>query len=125
LLLENLTPASGRQDHTTSPSAGGALVFGAARVHRIPCLTSVTIAKRPSVWAGMAKDKQVIWVGRERKYFLIEDWTGSIKLIRFNKTAFWRKDSGGSPKPGRPRYPTSVPPGQFGADNLTPVARTS
>jgi ATP-dependent helicase HrpB len=31
-------------------------------VHRIPCPTSVTIAKRPSVWAGMAKDKQVIWV---------------------------------------------------------------
>src|SRR5260370_29878531 len=32
----NLTPASGRQDHTPSPSARGALVFGAACVHRIP-----------------------------------------------------------------------------------------
>ena len=32
----DLTPASGRQDHTTSPSATSAFVFGAARVHRIP-----------------------------------------------------------------------------------------
>ena len=32
----NLTPASGRQDHTTSPSASGALVFGTISVHRIP-----------------------------------------------------------------------------------------
>jgi hypothetical protein len=32
----NLTPASGRQDHTTSPSAGSAFVKGAASVHRIP-----------------------------------------------------------------------------------------
>jgi hypothetical protein len=32
----NLTPASRRQDHTTSPSASGALVRSAIRVHRIP-----------------------------------------------------------------------------------------
>ena len=32
----NLTPASGRQDHTTSPSASAPFVKGAARVHRIP-----------------------------------------------------------------------------------------
>src|SRR3982074_2662652 len=31
----NLTPASGRQDHTSLPSANSALVFGAACVHRI------------------------------------------------------------------------------------------
>jgi hypothetical protein len=36
LLLENLTPASGCQDHTTSPSAGRTLVSSAADVHRIP-----------------------------------------------------------------------------------------
>ena len=61
----NLTPASGRQDHTTSPSALAPFVSApltahgkpalppgfapdAARVHRIPRPTSVTIAKRPS-----------------------------------------------------------------------------
>jgi hypothetical protein len=49
LLLKNLTPASGRQDHTTSPSTSAPFVKGAARVHRIPHSTSVTIAIRPSV----------------------------------------------------------------------------
>jgi hypothetical protein len=43
-----LTPASRRQDHMASPSARGAFVFRAARVHRIPRSTFVTIAKRPS-----------------------------------------------------------------------------
>jgi hypothetical protein len=33
---ESLTPASGCQDHTTSPSASGALVCVAISVHRIP-----------------------------------------------------------------------------------------
>jgi hypothetical protein len=44
----NLTPASGCQDHTTSPSASARFVKRAARVHRIPHPTFVTIAKRPS-----------------------------------------------------------------------------
>ncbi len=36
LLPRNLTPASGRQDHTTSPSASSALVLRRQSVHRIP-----------------------------------------------------------------------------------------
>jgi hypothetical protein len=36
LLSANLTPASGRQDHTASPSAPLALVYRKPRVHRIP-----------------------------------------------------------------------------------------
>jgi len=70
----NLTPASGRQDHTTSPYAATSLVRSLGdrsqasstrpaiasrakrcRVHRIPCPTSVTIAIRPSRWGGMAR----------------------------------------------------------------------
>jgi hypothetical protein len=35
-LTANLTPASGRQDHTTSPSASTLLVCSANSVHRIP-----------------------------------------------------------------------------------------
>jgi hypothetical protein len=31
------------------------------------------------------RDKQVIWVRRELKYFCKEDWTASISLIRFSK----------------------------------------
>ena len=34
-----------------------------------PNPTFVTIAKRPFVWAGMARVVEVIWVKRERKYF--------------------------------------------------------
>jgi len=48
----DLTPASGCQDHTTSPSASSALVRSAISVHRIPPPTSVTIAKRPSSGGG-------------------------------------------------------------------------
>jgi hypothetical protein len=36
LLLADLTPASGRQNDTTSPSASAPFVTRAARVHRIP-----------------------------------------------------------------------------------------
>jgi hypothetical protein len=69
---------------------------------------------------------QVIWVRREREYFLIEDWTTQITLIRFNKTAFWRKTLVGSPKPMRDiRSRTPVSSWQSGAGNLTPAARTS
>jgi hypothetical protein len=47
----NLTPASGRQDHTSSPSASSAFVSGAIRVHRIPpCVRDV--AQRPLSEAG-------------------------------------------------------------------------
>jgi len=47
----NLMPASGHQDHTTSPSASGALVFGAIRVHRIPPHVRDD-RETPLIWAG-------------------------------------------------------------------------
>jgi hypothetical protein len=50
----NLTPASGRQDHTTSPSASS-IVRQRAAASTASRLTSVTIAKRPSVWDGMIR----------------------------------------------------------------------
>jgi hypothetical protein len=49
----NLTPASRRQDHTTSPSATQRIRQRAVRVHRIPHSTFVTIAKRPSCGRGI------------------------------------------------------------------------
>src|SRR6266487_4631728 len=51
LLLADLTPASGRQNHTTSPSASAPFVKGAARVHRIPPRVD-DVAQRPSVGTG-------------------------------------------------------------------------
>ena len=51
----NLMPASGHQDHTTSPSASAPLVLRRQRVHRIPHPTFVTTAKRPSDRGGMGR----------------------------------------------------------------------
>src|SRR6476659_3225790 len=48
LLLADLTPASGRQNHTTWPYANSAVVFGTARVHRIPPRVD-DVGQRPSV----------------------------------------------------------------------------
>ena len=52
LLLKNLTPASRRQDHTTSPSASRALVRSALRVHRIPSRVRDD-RDTPLEWDGM------------------------------------------------------------------------
>jgi hypothetical protein len=48
----NLTPASGRQDHTTSPSAANALRLCAPRASTASRPASVTIASRPSSETG-------------------------------------------------------------------------
>ena len=55
----DLIPASGDQDHTSSPSASATLVSRDQCVHRIPLPTSVTIAKRPSCGAGCAEIKHI------------------------------------------------------------------
>src|SRR5438876_3686376 len=47
LLIADLTPASGRQNHTTSPSASAPFVKGAARVYRIPPPTLMTLRNAP------------------------------------------------------------------------------
>src|SRR6478672_11339627 len=47
LLLANLAPASGRQNHTTSPSASAPFVHGAS-TSTASRSASVTIASRPS-----------------------------------------------------------------------------
>jgi hypothetical protein len=51
LVFADLTPASGRQDHTTSPSAGWRIRLYAARVHRIPSRVD-DVAQRPSFGTG-------------------------------------------------------------------------
>src|SRR5207249_6261871 len=47
LLIADLTPASRRQNHTTSPSAPARFVKRTARVHRIPPRVD-DVAQRPS-----------------------------------------------------------------------------
>src|ERR1700679_2146196 len=81
-IIANLTPASGRQDHTTSPSASWHARQSSQPRPSHPCPTFVTIAKRPFVWAGMARDQQVICLKRQWKYFCKGDWTTQISLNR-------------------------------------------
>src|SRR5258705_13995033 len=50
-LLAVLTPASGRQNHTTSPYAAARFVKRTARVHRIPPRVD-DVAQRPSFGTG-------------------------------------------------------------------------
>jgi hypothetical protein len=70
----NLTPASGRQDHTTSPSASGALVRSAIRVHRIPPRVRDD-RDTPLEWDETAADLKVIWVFGKSEYFCKTGWT--------------------------------------------------
>jgi hypothetical protein len=80
--LASLTPASGRQDHTTSPSASAPFVFGATRVHRTPPPTSVTIAKRPSVRDGMISLYSCFYQTGKRKIFADGTGHGIAKTAR-------------------------------------------
>ena len=73
LLIADLTPASGRQDHTTSPSASGALVFSTISVHRIPL--RVRDVRNAPLWDGTAGDIDLIWGEREAEYFCEGGWT--------------------------------------------------
>jgi hypothetical protein len=116
---QNLTPASRRQDHTTSPSVAPSFVCALrdrsrvgprpaitiarrrCRVHRIPCPTSVTIAKRPFVWDGMAGVLELIWAVGEAEYFSGRGWTTQITLIQLNKFACARTPSAAEFQPSR------------------------
>ena len=83
----DLTPASRRQDHTTSPSAVSAIRLWCHRVHRIPCPTFVTIAKRPSVLGRDGEDEGVIWVKSEPEYFCKGDWTSKPVICPVGQSA--------------------------------------
>ena len=69
LLLTNLTPASRRQDHTSSPSASAPFVIGTSRVHRIPPRVRDD-REPPLMWDGTAVNTQLIWVRRKEEIIL-------------------------------------------------------
>jgi hypothetical protein len=73
-IIANLTPASGRQDHTTSPSAASSFVRTATRATTLPRPPHPKPYVRddretPSIGNGMARDKPVIWVKWKERYF--------------------------------------------------------
>ena len=73
-VLESLTPAPRRQDHTTSPYASCALVCHACRVHRIP--PRVRDDREPPLVTGETRGvKSLICPTREAEYFCAKGWT--------------------------------------------------
>jgi hypothetical protein len=74
LLLGSLMPASGHQDHTTSPSAGprARQQRGSRPPHPAP--TFVTMANAP-LRDRTGQVLKVIWGSCEGKYFFKRDWT--------------------------------------------------
>src|SRR6202795_5037014 len=66
LLLRNLTPASGRQDHTPSPSASAPFVRSAS-ASTASCPASVTISSRPLVGQD-GKSYSLICISEKQKY---------------------------------------------------------
>src|SRR3954451_5390461 len=101
------------------------------RVHRIPCPTFVTIAKRPFVWDGMARVLKLIWGNGEAEYFSGKDWTTQITLIAHENFAparngphgptgrlFSRMGAGAGSAAQRPRSAAPPPP----HDGCGPVA---
>jgi hypothetical protein len=67
-LLEDLTPAPRRQNHTTSPYASATLVSHGIRVHRISPRVSDD-GQRPSSRRETGAVMPLIWVGTEAEYF--------------------------------------------------------
>jgi hypothetical protein len=90
-IVAHLTPASGRQDHTTSPSADCAVrLLGATASTASRTNVRDDRETPPHCGRGTAVLMDVIWVKREGKYFFAKDWTGSISLIGLGKFAVWR-----------------------------------
>src|SRR5882724_12575203 len=109
---QDLTPASRRQDHTTSPSASSAVVLHAANrsrrairpalashaqhccVHRTPPRVRDD-HDTPLVWDETAVVIEVIWVGAEQQNFLLWDSTAAItpNLARRAVDFFTRRHS--------------------------------
>jgi hypothetical protein len=75
LLLKNLAPASGRQDHTTLPSASAPPVLRRHCVHRIPL--HVRDVRETPLWrSGTVRTLRLILASEKAKYFLRGGWTG-------------------------------------------------
>jgi hypothetical protein len=102
----SLTPASGCQDHTTSPSALVLFVNSTLSVHRIPSRVRDD-RDTPLEWDETAIVLEVIWVNRKPKYFCKRDWTTQITLIRFNKLDFLKTLVCG------PRWPQRAAPSRI------------
>src|SRR5665213_1028803 len=74
LLIANLTPASGCQDHTTSPSASGAARLEAPSASTASCPALVTLANAPRVGQDGSEYSGDLGFGKT-EYFFEMGWT--------------------------------------------------
>nr|HEV8009454.1 hypothetical protein [Bradyrhizobium sp.] len=85
-IIANLTPtieASGPHDFAVRKIA----LSSAAQLASIASRPNVRDDRETPLVSGRdASVVEVIWVKSEPEYFCEEDWTGSISLIRFNKS---------------------------------------
>src|SRR5260221_13926890 len=91
-----LAPASGRQDHTTSPSVAASFVrvlFPRLTLPRPshPAPNVRDDRERPSCGCGTGERKPLIWVRRKAEYFCNRDWTTQIALNHLTKSRFRRR----------------------------------
>jgi hypothetical protein len=98
--LRNLTPASGRQDHTTSPSAAYVirLLTLPRPSHPVPNVRDDREAPLLS-GTGWGELVEMICPTAKAKYFLQEVWTTQIMLKWLAKSGFARKRFGGPEGP--------------------------
>ncbi len=75
-IIANLTPASGRQDHTTLPYAKVPFVVRYVCVHRIPVPRFVTTRNAPQVDRN-GKSHTPIFSSEKAKYFSRGGWTNA------------------------------------------------
>jgi len=75
----DLTPASRRQDHTSSPSASVPFVIGTS-TSTASRPAFVTIASRPFGWDVTVIDMPVIWGDAELKYFFL--WASTAQITQ-------------------------------------------
>jgi len=116
----HLTPASGRQDHTTSLSAGWRVRQRAAA--STASLPYVRDDRETPLCVGRDGASYGFDLGdREGKYFSEKDWTGSISLIWFEKFAVRRRDEKRATSPNRRCEPT----GRANARPMTGSAKQS
>jgi hypothetical protein len=87
----DLTPASGRQDHTALPSATGTFVSRASTSIASPPNVRDD-RERPSYRVRTGESVELICPTAQVKYFCEEDWTTQITLSPLMKSSFWRID---------------------------------
>jgi hypothetical protein len=147
---QNLTPALGRQNHTTSPSASPPFVcapFDRSRAQHPPCdhLVRAGLPRPPHPIPNVRDDRETPLCGPgrfgyasdcgEAKYFCKWGWTshfgkhevicpsGTISLIRFKQIQISRKRRHAAARP-RQRCIEAMVPGSIGYNATSPPRGT-